>query len=314
MPFRNRWWLALGVATALSCQGSGGTRDEELSGLVKTAAPPSVRVDVNRAGRDAAELGRALAQAWSPAGAQLGDHALRIEHTLAVRDGAALVESLGETTTLVATRDGSYHATYENTADYGREVIYLAGTNRLYLRPRYARWHRRAPEATDEPAAIRDQFAAVLGADFELISRFAQATDRGAATEASRSGRRIAIALAAKPRPAPTETDPQRAWRADLVVEQLAGEVVLDDQTGAPLRGTLTASVRFVRDGKPLTMQLSATHTVSAAPAPTIAAPPDEVVVATPERRREVDDRNFLLQGIAPPVGKAAAPGAAGSP
>jgi hypothetical protein len=34
--------------------------------------------------------------------------------------------------------------------------------------------------------------------------------------------------------------------------------------------------------------------------------PATEDVVATPERLREVDDRDFLLQGIAPPLRKAA--------
>jgi hypothetical protein len=33
-----------------------------------------------------------------------------------------------------------------------------------------------------------------------------------------------------------------------------------------------------------------------------VAAPPDAEVVATPERMREVDDRDYLLQGIAPPL------------
>ena len=33
-----------------------------------------------------------------------------------------------------------------------------------------------------------------------------------------------------------------------------------------------------------------------------IVPPPDGEIVATPERRREVDDRDYLLQGIAPPL------------
>jgi hypothetical protein len=33
-----------------------------------------------------------------------------------------------------------------------------------------------------------------------------------------------------------------------------------------------------------------------------IAAPPEDEVVATPERLREVDDRDELLKGIAPPL------------
>ena len=39
--------------------------------------------------------------------------------------------------------------------------------------------------------------------------------------------------------------------------------------------------------------------------APAIAAPPADQIVTTPMRAREVDDRNTLLKGIAPPERKA---------
>ena len=35
-----------------------------------------------------------------------------------------------------------------------------------------------------------------------------------------------------------------------------------------------------------------------------ITAPAEAEVVATPERKREVDERDYLLQGIAPPIRK----------
>jgi hypothetical protein len=291
----------------VDCQKSGGTRDTDLAGLVIPVTPPGVRIEVERAGRDSVELARALMQLWSATTSTIGEHTLTIEHTVEVREGATVLETLGETTTLAVAPDGTYHATYQNTADYGREVIYLATTNTLYLRPRYARWHRRDPESLDEPTAIRDQFASVLGADFELISRSALVTDQGATTEAGRSARRLAIARSPTARKVPVEKVAQRTWRNDLSVDALAGEIVLDQQTGAPLRAKLSATVAFLRDDKRLTMQLGVSHRIAIAPTPTIIAPPDDVVVNTPERRREVDDRNFLLQGIAPPVGKGAA-------
>ena len=291
-----------------ACGQSGGIRDEDLAGLVTAASSKQpAPIDLTRAGRDSGELARALAQPWTAAAAPLGDHTLTISHTVEVRDGATVLETLGERTTLEVAKDGSYHATYENTADYGREVVFLAPSAALYLRPRYARWHRRAPETPEEPAAIRDQLAGVAGADFELVAHGAEVSDKGKAMVAGRAGRRVEIKRAPKPRAAPRQTLVQRGWRDDATVEAITGEVVLDEQTGAPLEASLDATVGFVRDGKHLTMRLTLTQAAAAA-TPAIAAPAEELVVATPVRSREVDERNQLLEGIAPPIRKAAPP------
>jgi hypothetical protein len=50
-------------------------------------------------------------------------------------------------------------------------------------------------------------------------------------------------------------------------------------------------------------MKLSVDSTISGiGSASAIATPAEGDVVATPERMREVDDRDYLLQGIAPPL------------
>ena len=90
-------------------------------------------------------------------------------------------------------------------------------------------------------------------------------------------------------------------------MKALSGEVTLDDELGMALAARLSAEVTFVRDGTSLTMTIAVSHAVEPIAAPTIAPPPAENTVATPERSHEVDDRNALLQGIAPPQGKAAA-------
>jgi hypothetical protein len=65
----------------------------------------------------------------------------------------------------------------------------------------------------------------------------------------------------------------------------------------------LSGVVSFMRDGRRFAMKLSVHSEVSAiGTALAIAAPSADDVVATPERLREVDDRDFLLQGIAPPT------------
>jgi hypothetical protein len=70
-----------------------------------------------------------------------------------------------------------------------------------------------------------------------------------------------------------------------------------------PLSVKLTGTVVFTRDGRRFTMKVSVDSSASEiGRAAAIAAPPADQVVSTPERLREVDDRDFLLQGIAPPL------------
>lgn len=291
------------VATLAACESSGAS-DRELQGLVTASATAPRPIDTGRAARDGAELARALAQPWRVATAALGDHRLTIDSTVEVKDGATVLEHLGDQVVIESARGGDYHAIAVNSADYGREVIALGG--KLYLRPRYALWHGRAPEVPDEADAIRDQLAAVLGDYLELCARGLEVSDKGAVQAAGRAAHRLELKLAPRPLPVPRAAVTQRAWRDTVVVKALTGEVTLDDELGVALAGKLAAEVAFTRDGKPLTMTLAVSHTVLPIAAPAIAPPPAEQTVATPERAREVDDRNMLLQGIAPPQGKGA--------
>jgi hypothetical protein len=306
MRRRRRLGTALVSTLVLTgCGSSGGSADKDLEGLVIAATPPPTTVDLDRAGRDPALLARTLALPWSRASDQLGDHRITIKTVTEVREGAAVLETLADSTTIDLARDGTYHATYENAApdgtEYGREVVYLGGT--LYLRPRFARWHARGPETDVEPADIRDQLASALGAHVALYAHGLELSDKGNVQEAGRTGRRIEVKKAPSPRPAPRAELSQRSWRETARVDAAAGEVVLDDATGLPLRAHLDATVGFMRDGKPLTMHLTIDHAVVPGTV-AVAKPDDDQVVATPTRMREVDDRNLLLQGIAPAAGK----------
>ena len=290
---------ALALAAA-GCGSSGGTSDKDLEGLVVAEKPPPATIDLGKVSRDAQTLAAALQLPWSRAAAQLGDHRLTITTQHEVREGNGVLETLEDTTVIDLAKDGTYRALYENQHDYGREVVYLDG--KLYLRPRYARWHARAPETDSEATEIRDQMASALGAHVAIYAHGLEVSDKGGVQEAGRAGRRLELKLAPSPKPAPRPTLTQHAWREGLTVEAAAGEVVLDDATGLPLKARIDATVAFVRDGKRLTMRLAIQQ--STAPGTVaVARPEDDQIVATPVRLREVDDRNFLLQGIAPPAG-----------
>ncbi len=295
--------VLLGLVVACACGRARGVSDEELGGLVVEPKQREHTVDVARAATDPAALGVALMRPHRHAIAALGPHALTIESTTKVEEAGKVVEDLSERTTLELGDASTFHGLYTNTADYGREVTYVGGA--LYLRPRYQRWHKRAPESTDEPMELSDRFVEPVGATWDLLAPAVDLVDGGAADIDGRKGRKILIKLSPRPRKPAPETLTQRKWREQRTVEAVEGEVILDAASGAPLAVKLAGTIGFMRDGRRFRMATSVTSaTTQIGTASVIATPAETEVVATPERLREVDERDYLLQGIAPPLRK----------
>ncbi|HEY0477232.1 MAG TPA: hypothetical protein VGD37_06890 [Kofleriaceae bacterium] len=290
--------LALCLA---ACSRSQGVSDQDLPGLVTEAQKPEPPVEVERAARDAAELGRALARPYRVMLAALGPHSVAVSSTITVDEAGAQVSELSDHAQIDNGDAGTYHAVYTNSADYGRETTFVAG--KLFLRPRYQRWHARAPESPDEPAALRDRYFEAVAATWDLLAPAAELVDRGALEVAGRKGRKIGVGRAADPGQPAGESITQRKWREARSVEAVSGEIVLDAERAVPLSVKLGGTVGFTRDGRRFTMRVSVESTISGVGSPAMIAPPSEAeIVATPERMREVDDRDYLLQGIAPPL------------
>jgi hypothetical protein len=284
-----------------ACGRSQGVPDQELPGLVVEARQADAPIHVDRAAKDPEELGRALMRPYRVTLAALGPHAVAINSAITVEEAGKPVSELSDHAQLDHGDDGSYHAIYTNAADYGRETTFVDG--KLYLRPRYQRWHARGPESPDEPAALRDQYADAVAATWDLLAPGAELADRGPITVAGRPGRKIEIKRSAEPSKPPAEPVTQRKWREGRSVDAVSGEVVLDTGKGVPLAVKLTGSIGFSRDGRRFVMKVSVDSVISGlGRAAVIAVPAEADVVTTPERVREVDDRDYLLQGIAPPL------------
>jgi hypothetical protein len=295
--------LLLAILALASCGRSQGVADRDLGGLVIAPKAKAEPIDVARAMKEPAELGRALSLPEHAVAAGLGPHTVAIATETIVDEGGQTVENLTDHTSIELGDAGTFHATYTNSADYGREAIFTAG--KLYLRPRYQRWHERSPEAPDEPAELRDSYYSAIAATWDLVAPGAELSDLGPADIAGRHGRKVAIKLSPRPEKPPAETLSQRKWREHRTIDQLVGEVVLDSEKGVPLSVKLVGTVGFSRDGRRFTMKMSVDSTVSdVGQLAAIAVPAADDVVATPERLREVDDRDFLLQGIAPSLRK----------
>ncbi len=311
--------LALVLA---ACGRSQGIPDQDLNGLVFEVKKSEAPIELERAAKDPAELHRALMRPYRALVAAIGTHTVAVSSTLTVTADGKVDQDLSDHAMIELGDSGAYHATYTNSADYGRETIYVpnktGGT--LYLRPRYQRWHERTPETPEEPVQLRDAYFEPVAATWELLAPGAELTDRGPAQVAGRAGRKIEIKLAPEAQKPTGEQVDQRRWREARTIDAVAGEVVLDADKGVPLAVKLSGAVGFQKDGKRYTLKVSVDAAVSGiGTVASIAAPPTDEVVATPERMREVDDRDFLLQGIAPalrknPDGTAVAPAPAPQP
>jgi hypothetical protein len=287
----------------VACGRSQGVPDDKLGGLVVEPKAKASSVDVDKAGQDAAELTRAFELPHSALILALGPHSFSATSRTTVEEAGKIVNDLSETTALEMSEGATYHALYTNSADYGREAIWTGGE--LYLRPRYQVWHKRAPEAPEEPAVLREQYYSVLAATWDLVAPGAELTDRGPATVAGRAGRKIEVKLSPSPSRPPKESLVQRRWRETRSIDALDGEVVLDADKGVPLTVKLAGVVGFTRDGRRFAMKVSIESAVANVGAVAkLQVPTGNDVVATPERMREVDERDQLLHGIAPPLRK----------
>lgn len=294
-------WVAL--LPAVACGRSQGVPDQELGELVIANAGSSAAIEVAKAARDPVELGRALMMPHHDVLAALGPHTVSITTHTTVEEAGKVTTELGDQTTLEIGEGATFHGLYTNTGDYGREVTFVDGT--LYLRPRYQRWHARAPETTAEPGELRDAFFEPIAATWELLAPGVEPSGQGTAEVAGRAGTKIAIKMSPRPARPAEEKLAQRTWREQRTVEDVSGEVILDTAKGVPLAVKLSGTVGFSRDGRRFQMKTSLTATLASIGTPVaITAPSADEIVATPERRREVDERDYLLEGIAPPLRK----------
>ena len=74
------------------------------------------------------------------------------------------------------------------------------------------------------------------------------------------------------------------------------------------LDGALSGEVTFTHGGKTYALTVEVTHKITVTSAVEVTAPPDEQTVATRMRPHELEQRDTLLEGIAPPLRKTPVP------
>lgn len=298
---------AFAAVYACACGNSeAGRPDDQLGELVIAPdnEPPIINVD-KAAGDPTALLG-ALSTPHRRVYEVLGPHTFKGTSSIEVSEGGKVIETLSDTTEIAIDEKGNYRAVLDNSRDYGRHVIFFGGT--MYLRPRFGKYHKRPPTDEDEPARVRDEMFATLGAYYEPLATRAELTDAGSTSAGKRPARLIKIKSAPSVRDAPAQTLEHKKWRETAVAESVSGQVVLDAESGVPLEANLSGTLKFARKGRSFSMKLQVTHEITLGAPPAIAAPPEDQTIETYVRLKELDDRETLLEGIAPPAKKPPTP------
>jgi len=302
---------ALALSLALAGCGSGeGRSDDELAGLVHAPKPAPTTVDLERAARDVDELMRAATLTHGQVSALLGPHTVTGKSHTEVHEKGAVIETLDDEMGIELDAKGNFHAQVDNSKEYGRDV-YLVD-RWLYQRPRYGKFYRRRPNDEGEPARIRNEIFGAVGATLDILAPAVELSPGGEATVAGRKGKVIKLATAREPRKPPRQTLAQRKWRETATVREVGGEMVLDVKTGVVLRAVLQGTLAFQRDNRSFVMRLEARHELGSFGAVEEVAPPaPELVVMESEQRHELDERDSLLEGIAPKAARGRAPSGA---
>jgi hypothetical protein len=301
--------FALSLALALGGCGSGeGRSDDELPGLVHAPRPTPDAIDVARATRDLAELTRAATLNHAQVGALMGPHTVTGRSHSEVREKGAVIETVDDELGIEFDAKGNYHAQIDNSKEYGRDIYLVDGW--LYQRPRYGKFHRRRPSDDGEPARIRSEVYGTVAAVFELLAPGVAPSDGGAVQLAGRNARLVKLGTVPEPRKAPRQAVTQRKWRETASVSQVSGELVLDAKTGVVLRALIQGVVAYQRNGRSFEMRLEARHELGTFGAvEEVEAPAPELIVLDSDQRHELDERDSLLEGIAPPAQRGRAPG-----
>jgi hypothetical protein len=301
--------LLLGALLVWGCSSEGeGRPDKDLGDLVISPSTEFPTVDLEKVSQGHQPLLDAVALPHAWVSESLGAHKVEGKSTVQVKEGDTIIEELEDT--LLIDIDGENHfvATLDNSKDYGRHAIFDGES--LYLRPRFGKYHGRAPQSDDEASEIRNQIFAGASDYLALFSSQLEVSDKGSQTLGGRAVRQVALKLAPKAhkKSKPPEHS-QSLWRASIEVQAIEGLISFDAETGVPLSLEFQGSIKYTRDKRRFEMILQASRSISdIAHQRAIAAPAADMVLRIPARQQELAERDQILQGIAPPARKAPLP------
>jgi hypothetical protein len=265
-------------------------------------------VDLDKASEGHEALFDALRLPHTWVSEKIGAHTVKGHSKVVVKERGVVLEELEDTLLLDMDGEDRFLATLDNSKDYGRHAIYDGDS--LYLRPRYGKYHARAPQSDEEANEIRNEMFAGATDYLDLFVTQVEVSDKGKQTLDGRAVRQVSLKLAPKARvhSLPAKLS-QHRWRDTIEVQAIEGLVQFDAESGVPLAVAIEGSIKYTRDKRRFEMYLQATRTISNIGHERAIAPPQEdLILRIPARRKELAERDSLLQGIAPPARKAPTP------
>ncbi len=164
---------------------------------------------------------------------------------------AAADDGVTTTTDAWVDRARNYRVAETNDRDGGREVV-LVGRE-LFVALRYGKMIRRVGEEP-EPTRLLEEALGAPWAGWEIVAPYA-AVKRSSASTGTTGATEYRLSRAASRTDDPAARDADkglRAWRADVVVDQLSGRALVDDATGVLRQLDLSATFTTKRAGHEL--------------------------------------------------------------
>jgi hypothetical protein len=255
----------------------------ERAGLMVSGQALPLVVHLEKAA-DPQELGRIVRMPVRDIATRLG--ALRAVGTSFVRMSTG--ELLDQTLALDVDPRGDWHALRENSREQGVEV--WASANELVVKMRYGKAVKRRAEG-NESERLREDLAGDAAAYYDLVERFTKTDDAGMIRQAGRSARKVRLSLRRSAGSAPKDTP---EWRKELKLDELDGNVIVDEKTGAPLLVELQAHGSYPKGVIELRLRREIQQVGGVA---AIVAPVD--AIDSPTRTRYELEKRELLEGLA---------------
>jgi hypothetical protein len=229
-------------------------------------------------------------------------------------------DAVTTTTDVWVDRARNFRVSELNDRDGGRDVA-LVGRE-LFVALRYGKMIRRVAEEP-EPTKLLEEALGAPWAAWEVVQPYAAIQRGDAQSVGGRPATEYKLSRAAARTDDPAAQPPAtglRAWRAGVVVSELAGRALVDDATGALVQVDLAAKFTTKREGRELQGAAEVHGTLAdVAKTAEIQRPAYEDPAL---RQRIVPEQRELLGGLpstralpgTAPKPRAAAPGAAAPP
>jgi hypothetical protein len=205
-------------------------------------------------------------------------------------------DAVTTTTDVWVDKARNYRVAELNDRDGGRDVV-LAGRE-LFVALRYGKMIRRVAEEP-EPTKLLEEALGGPWAAWEIVQPYAAIQRSGTQTVAGRPATEYKLSRATARTDDPSAQAPAtglRAWRASVVVSELAGRALVDDATGALLQFDVTSKFTAKRDGRDLAGAVEVHGAMSDVAATAAIGPPDAEDLAL--RQRIVPEQKELLGGL----------------